>query len=88
MNAFHFPQPGERTNTAAIPVPEEVLVNVLVLAWVGHCRSACEEGHCDNCANNIASLEAAQRCLPEAYSRMVDEWVEAQIGSLGKERRG
>jgi hypothetical protein len=35
MNAFTFPQPGERTNTATIPVAEHTLAALYALALVG-----------------------------------------------------
>lgn len=36
MSAFAFPQPGERRNAAAIPVPEDALLHLVIVAWYGH----------------------------------------------------
>lgn len=35
VSAFHFPQPGERQNASAIPVPEHTLAALYALALIG-----------------------------------------------------
>lgn len=58
MNAFAFPQPGERQNEAAIPVPEQTLAALVALARVGklHLTTAQESfvtPQCDDALNAV-----------------------------------
>lgn len=42
MSAFHFPQPGKRQNTAAVPVPEAVLQALVLSVVNGTANNRCE----------------------------------------------
>lgn len=75
MSAFHFPQPGERQNAAAILVPEAVLCNVLYLAVVATRDSRCDDAECPDCHNNRLSCWLVFRLLGQVERDRLDDWL-------------
>lgn len=75
MSTFHFPQPGERQNAAAIPVPEALLVNVLYLAVVATRDSRCNDDACPDCHNNRTSCALVFRLLSPVERDRLDDWL-------------
>lgn len=75
MSAFHFPQPGERQNAAAIPVPEALLCNVLYLAVVATRESRCNDTECADCHNNRVSCALVFRLLGPVERDRLDRWL-------------
>lgn len=75
MTAFHFPQPGERQNASAIPVPEALLCNVLYLAVIATRDSRCNDTACPDCHNNRVSCAEAFRLLGPVERDRVDHWL-------------
>jgi hypothetical protein len=80
MNAFTFPQPGERTNAATIPVAEHTLAALYALALVGqeHLSTRDRDFISPQCAEaldvvgialSIDTFKAAQQACLE----MIDE---------------
>jgi len=65
MTPFTFPQPGERTNRAAIPVPEHTLAALLSLAILGR-ESLLSQGE------DFASPQARQALVEVTAALSVD----------------
>lgn len=62
MTDFAFPKPGERTNPSAIPVPERVLLDLVLSVLNGDANSECPG--CAACDRWHAAAGAALKLLP------------------------
>jgi hypothetical protein len=85
MNEFTFPQPGERTNTATIPVAEHTLAALYALALVGQehltvrdqdfMTPQCEEAlETVGVALSIETFKAAQIACTEMIAALEAEY--------------
>jgi hypothetical protein len=71
VRAFHFPQPGELQNAAAIPVPEQVLLDLVYATISGASNSRCPG--CEACERfRDAGQDAFLLLGPEASQLVVE----------------
>jgi hypothetical protein len=88
VSAFTFPTPGERHNASAIPVPEDVLCDLILAEVNGEINSDCPG--CESCDRYADAARRALlllddvdllRVLDLVNKSGIDKWTPKRSGS-------
>jgi hypothetical protein len=72
MNAFTFPQPGERTNASSVLVPEEYLCSLLITGALDYYAHPCPFKGCSHCDEYVRQWWAVWYLLSEKHQERID----------------
>lgn len=72
MNAFTFPQSGERTNASAVIVPEEYLGSLLITGARDYYAHPCPLEGCPSCQEYVRQWTECYKLLDFKHAERVD----------------